>query len=90
MYDEIENMIETDNICFREKMEDGNHYQTQLAHIQREKTEQVFQFMKEKYGIKLKVFEDVIIADQDPSIEKLRGILDSFDIYAVTALNQMC
>ena len=59
MREELYNILENDQICFRESEEADNQYKVGLAKKQKEYTQQVFDIMERDFGVKLRVFHDI-------------------------------
>ena len=68
--------FETDQLCFRESENAENTYKVNLALLQKEKSEKVFQILEKEFGIKMKVWDTIPMEDQDKSIRNLNPILD--------------
>jgi hypothetical protein len=59
MKEEVETILENDQICYREDPETKNDYKRNLANKQIEMTEPLFEFLKEQFDIKLKVWYNI-------------------------------
>jgi len=54
--------------------------------LQAEKTDRLFEFLKQKFGVKLKVWYDIAVESQDKSVKKIKPILDNFDPFVLNSL----
>ena len=61
MREELYTILENDQICFREKEDAGNSYKEGLAKEQKQHTDRVFDIMEKEFGVKLKIYHDIMI-----------------------------
>ncbi len=59
MKGEIKSILVHDSICFRESPTSQDEYHEKLAKVQQETTDPLFEFMKTKFDINLKIFYDI-------------------------------
>lgn len=54
--EQLYRILQNDQICYRNDPESQNDYQRQLAIVQRDTTQPVFEFLKAKFDIRLEVW----------------------------------
>jgi len=86
MRNELQGFLENDSICYREAENDQNEYKQKLAEVQKEKTDRIFDFLKDKFGVSLKVFYEIPLEAQDQSVMKIKPLLKGLDPYVLTSL----
>ena len=59
MQTEINRILENDQICYREDPQSENTYKRKLAETQKEYTDPVHEFIKERFDIKLKIWHTI-------------------------------
>ena len=82
----IMEILSMDQVCFREKSKNREYYKTQLRFEQEERSDPLLQFMKEKYDVELRTFDDFSFLRQDPSYLRLGYILPELDPYLLLCL----
>lgn len=86
MKTEIQKFLENDQISQREDPGIENDYKKSLGAKQAEMTDPLFDFLKDQYGISLKIQYDLGFFEQDKSISKITPVLEKLDplvIYSV-------
>lgn len=89
MKQKIYEILENDQICYREDPQCQNEYKKNLAKLQVEKTDPLFEFLKTRFGIKLKVWHNIAMDSQDKSFKKIKPILDNFDPFVLNSIYQV-
>jgi hypothetical protein len=72
MRKKISDILENDQICYRENPNSLNDYKRQLA----QKTDPLFDFLKTKFNINLKVWYEIAVEQQDKSVENIKPVLN--------------
>jgi chaperone required for assembly of F1-ATPase len=90
MRDELFNILESDQICFRESENADNQYKVKLAKTQKEHTQKIFEIMEREFGVKLKVFYDINIVPQHSSVAKVVPLIRQLDIFSLFSLYTVC
>jgi len=89
MQSDIQRILENDQICYREDPDSENTYKRALAKVQKEHTQPVHDFLKERFDISLKIWYTIYMDPQDISVKKIEPILDSVDPIALNSLYQI-
>ena len=86
MREELFTILENDQICFRESEEADNQYKVVLAKTQKEHTQKIFDILNTHYGVQMKVFTDINVEPQHPSVQKIVPLIRGLDTYALFSL----
>jgi ATP synthase F1 complex assembly factor 2 len=86
MREELFTILENDQICFRESEDAENEYKVKLAKTQKAHTQKVFDILEREYGVKLKIFTDINVEPQHPSVSKLVPLIRGFDTFTLFSL----
>lgn len=89
MQTEIQRILENDQVCYREDPENENTYKRMLAKVQKEATDPVHEFIKEKFDITLKIWTTIFNDTQDKSVKNIEPILDTMDPIPLNSLYQI-
>lgn len=90
MRDKIELILENDQICYRENPHDQNEYRSKLSLKQAEETQVLFDFLKEKFDIRLKIWHNIPLDTQDSSVQNISPVLANLDVLSLNSIFQIC
>ena len=89
MQSEIQRILENDQVCYREDPESDNTYKRKLAEYQKEHTDPVHAFMKERFDITLKIWYTIFMDPQDKSVKNIEPVLENIDAIPLNSLYQI-
>ena len=87
--DQIQVTLENDQVCFREDPDSQNDYKRNLAMIQKKHTDPVFEFMKRRFDITLKIWHAIPLELQDKSVKNISPVLAELDPMVLNSLYQI-
>lgn len=88
MRTQVQTILENDQICFHNDPLSQNEYKRKLAEKQQAATRPLFQFMSEHFGVNLKVWHNIPLESQDPSVAKISPVLEAMDPLALNSVFQ--
>lgn len=90
MRTQIQNILESDQICYQDDPLAQNEYKSKLALKQAKEYKPLFDFMSERFEINLKTWHHMPLDSQDASVAKITPILESMDPYVLNSVHQVC
>ena len=79
-------ILTNDQICFREDPTSDNEYKSKLSEKQRETFEPIRQFLANEFDVRLKVWHNIAVEEQDTSVDNIVPIIEGLDPWALNSV----
>ena len=89
MREKIYEILRNDQICYRLDPATQNEYKEKLAKLQAQKTDPLFDFIKQKFNIKLNVCYHIGQQSVDSSVKNIVSVLANFDPFVLNSVYEV-